>query len=145
MQIHRSSFPVNNLDLENPAVLIQLEQVDMTKGKNVVIGDPRPEKDAKSTPSRKVVMEKLPDGEETFTITIGGSMMGSHARKAKGSTSACDDEKRMSTAADWRQAVRPPPSRLDHRGGHEQATRRHGQTAPRADQITTRDSQTAPS
>jgi hypothetical protein len=53
MQIHRSSFPVNNLDLENPAVLIQLEQVDMTKGKNVVIGDPRPEKDAKSTPSRK--------------------------------------------------------------------------------------------
>jgi hypothetical protein len=46
--------------LENHVVLIWSDQADTTKGKNVVIVDPRPEKDAKSTPSRKVVMEKLP-------------------------------------------------------------------------------------
>jgi hypothetical protein len=46
--------------LENHVVLIWSDQADTTKGKNVVIVDPRPEKDAESTPSRKVVMEKLP-------------------------------------------------------------------------------------
>jgi hypothetical protein len=72
MQIDRSLFSVNKLDLENPVVLIWLEQADMTKGKNVVIDDPRPENDAGLTPARKVVMEKLPDGEEIITIAIRG-------------------------------------------------------------------------
>jgi hypothetical protein len=76
MQINRSPFPINKLDLEN-----------------VVIGDPRLENDARLTPSRKVVMEKLPDGEETITITIRGSTTGGHERKAEGSTSAHDDGK----------------------------------------------------
>jgi hypothetical protein len=70
MQIDRSPFPVNKLDLVNPAVLVWPEQGDTTKVKNKVIGDPRPEEDIKSTPSCKVVMEKLPNGEETITITI---------------------------------------------------------------------------
>jgi hypothetical protein len=100
MQIDQSPLSINKLDLENPAILIWSEQADTTKGKNVVIGDPRPEEDTKSTPSRKVVMEKLPDGEETITITIRGSTTGSHERKAKGSTSACDDGRRNPTAAD---------------------------------------------
>jgi hypothetical protein len=100
MQIDQSSFPVNKLDLENPAILIRPEQADTTKGKNVVIGDPRPENDVGPTPSRKVVMEKLPDGEETITITIRGSTMGSHERKAEGSTLARDDGKRKPTATD---------------------------------------------
>jgi hypothetical protein len=76
MQIDRSPFSFNKLDLENPAVLIWLKQADMPKGKNAVIDDPRPKNDAGLTPSRKVVMEKLPDGEETITITIRGSRAG---------------------------------------------------------------------
>jgi hypothetical protein len=80
MQTDRSPFPVNKLDLQNLVVLIRPKQADTTKGKNVVIGDPRLEEDAKSTPSCKVVMEKLPDGEEAITITIRGSTMGSHER-----------------------------------------------------------------
>jgi hypothetical protein len=83
MQIDQSPFPVNKLDLENPAVLFWPEQADTTKGKNVVIGDPRLLRDVKSTPSRKVVVEKLPDGEETITITVMGSTMGSHIGKTK--------------------------------------------------------------
>jgi hypothetical protein len=63
------------------------------KGKNVVIGDPRLEKNVESIPYRIVVVEKLPDGEETITITIRGSTMGSHEGKVEGSTSAHDDGK----------------------------------------------------
>jgi hypothetical protein len=100
MQIDQSPFSVNKLDMENPAVLIRSEQADMMKGKNVVIGDPIPERDAESTPSRRVVVEKIPNGEETITITIRGSMTGIHIGKVEGSTSAHDDEKREPTAAD---------------------------------------------
>jgi hypothetical protein len=54
MQIDWSLFPVNKLDLENPAILIWPKQADTAKGKNVVIDDPRLEGDAKSTQSCKV-------------------------------------------------------------------------------------------
>jgi hypothetical protein len=100
MQVDWNPFPVNKLDLENPAVLIRPEQADTTKGKNLVVGDPRLENDTGPTPSRKVVMEKLLDGEETITITIRGSTTGSHERKDKGSTSARNDIKQKSTVAD---------------------------------------------
>jgi hypothetical protein len=106
MQVDQSLFLVNKLDLENPAVLIQPEQVDTTKGKNVVIDDPRPESDVGPTPCRKVVVEKLSDGEKTIMITIRGSMMGIHERKAKASTSARDDGKRRATPANSEQAAR---------------------------------------
>jgi hypothetical protein len=102
MQIDQSLFSVNKLDLENPAVLIYLEQADTTKGKNVVISEPRPERDGESTSSRKVVMEKLPNGEEIITITIRGSMMGSRIGKAKGSTLACDYGKQELNATNQR-------------------------------------------
>jgi hypothetical protein len=100
MQVDRSLFLINKLDLENLAVLILPEQADMTKGKNVVIDDPRPENDVGLTPSHNVVMEKLPDGEDTITITIRDSTMDSHERKAKGKISARDDKKQKPTAAD---------------------------------------------
>jgi hypothetical protein len=88
----------------------------------VVIGDPRPLKDVKSTPSHKVVVEKLPDGEETITITIRGSTVSSHAGKTKGSASARNNGKRKPTTADQKQAVRPPLGRSDHHSGPPQAT-----------------------
>jgi hypothetical protein len=93
MQIDRRPFPVNKLDLENPAVLIQSKQADTMRGKNVVIGEPTSERDAELTPSSEVVMEKLPDGEKMITITIRGSTMGTRAGKAEGSTLAHNDGK----------------------------------------------------
>jgi hypothetical protein len=100
MQVDRSPFPVNKLDMENLAVLIQPEQAHTIKGKNVVVGGPRLENDVGPAPSHKVVMEKLPDGKETIMITIRGSMMGSDKGKAEGSTSTHDDGKWKPTAAD---------------------------------------------
>jgi hypothetical protein len=121
MQIHRSPFHVNKLDMENPIVLIQPEQADTTKRKSVVTGEPRPERDGEST-SHKVVMEKLPDGEEMITITIRGSTTGSRTGKAEGLNLAHDDGKQEPNAMNQRQAIQPPPGRLDHHGGPPQAT-----------------------
>jgi hypothetical protein len=45
--------------MENLVVLIWPEQADMTKGKNMVIGDPRLENDVGLTPSHKVVMRSF--------------------------------------------------------------------------------------
>jgi hypothetical protein len=142
MQIDRSLFLVNKLDLENPTVLIWLEQADMTKGKNVIIGNPRLEEDAESTPSRKVVMEKLLDGEETITITIRGSTTGDHERKAEGSTLIRNDGRRKPTASDQEQAVQSPSGRSDHHDRLEQVTSCSGQSATRSGQAA-RDGQTA--
>jgi hypothetical protein len=82
--------------------------ITMMKGKNVVISDARLEKDGESTSSRKVVMEKLLDGEETITITVKRSMTGHHERKAEGLTSAREDRKWKLTTTNQEQAVRPP-------------------------------------
>ena len=99
MQIDRQPFPINKLDLENHAVLIWPEQADAAKGKNVVIGDPGPEKKVRVVTSQKVVIEKLRDGEETITITVTGSTSGGNVRKAEEkSTSACGKTKRRQNA-----------------------------------------------
>jgi hypothetical protein len=91
--------------LENPAILIWPVHADTTKGKNVVIGDPRSKKDVESTPSRKVVVEKQLDGDETITITIGGYTAGCHAGKAKASTLALKNEKREPATPEQKQVV----------------------------------------
>ena len=44
MQIDQNSFPVHMLELNNSKVLVRPSQAESTKGKNVVIGDERPEK-----------------------------------------------------------------------------------------------------
>jgi hypothetical protein len=134
-QIDWSPFLVNKLDLENPAVLIRLVQAYTTKGKNVVIGDPRPEEDAKSTPSHTVVMEKLPIGEETITITIRGSTQTTIRGRSKGQI-------RLTTTESGSQPPLTRSRQLDHHGGPDQATQSHGQTTPRADQIASRDGPT---
>ena len=44
MQIDQNPFPVHMLELNNPKVLVRPSQAESTKGKNIVIGDERPEK-----------------------------------------------------------------------------------------------------
>ena len=44
MQIDQNPFPVHMLELNNPKVLVRLSQAESTKGKNIAIGDERPEK-----------------------------------------------------------------------------------------------------
>ena len=56
MQIDQTPFPVHMLELSNTKVLVRPSQAESTKGKNVVIGDERPEKKLTS---------KIPQGAKT--------------------------------------------------------------------------------
>ena len=57
MQIDQTPFPVHMLELSNPKVLVRPSQAESTKGKNVVIGDERPE---------KKLTQEIPQGAKTL-------------------------------------------------------------------------------
>jgi len=44
MQIDQNPFPVHTIELANPKVLIRPHQAKSAKGKNVIVGEERPEK-----------------------------------------------------------------------------------------------------
>ena len=75
MQIDKAPFPIHTLELNNPKVLIQ-GQAEGAKGKNVVIGDPRPMNVNDKILAREVVKEKTSDGEQTLKITIRAPRLG---------------------------------------------------------------------
>ena len=74
---------MNKLGLENPKILIQPKNADTTKGKNVLTGEPHVAKVDAKAPSRKVEVEKSPDGKESLKITVRGPNSGGRAAKIK--------------------------------------------------------------
>jgi hypothetical protein len=43
MQVDKAPFPINTMDLQQPKVLVWPHQAEETKGKNVVIGEAKPD------------------------------------------------------------------------------------------------------
>ena len=74
-----TSFPVHTLELNNPKVLLQLEQAKGAQEKNVVIGDPRPMNANDKILAREVVAEKTPDGKPTLRIFVSAPKPGGQA------------------------------------------------------------------
>ena len=72
----KTSFPVHTLELNNPKVLLQLEQAKGAQEKNVVIGDPRPMNANDKILAREVVAEKTPDGKPTLRIFVNAPKPG---------------------------------------------------------------------
>jgi hypothetical protein len=72
MQVDKAPFPINTMDLQQPKVLVRPHQTGATKGKNVVIGEAKPDLRGKEL-VRKVEYEKTPDGKETFKVTMSAS------------------------------------------------------------------------
>ena len=72
----KASFPVHTIDLDNVKVLIRPEQAEGAKGKNVIIGEPRPKNINDKIQAREVTMEKTPDGKESLKITVKTSRLG---------------------------------------------------------------------
>jgi hypothetical protein len=70
--VDKTSFPINTMDLQQPKVLVRPHQAEATKGKNVVIGEAKPDLRGKEL-VRKVEYEKPPDGKETFKVTVSAS------------------------------------------------------------------------
>jgi hypothetical protein len=60
------------MDLQQPKVLVRPHQAEATKGKNVVIGEAKPDLRGKEL-VHKVEYEKTPNGKETFKITVSAS------------------------------------------------------------------------
>ena len=72
----KASFPVHTIDLNNVKVLIRPEQAEGAKGKNIIIGEPRPKNINDKIQAREVTMEKTPDGKESLKITVKASIPG---------------------------------------------------------------------
>jgi hypothetical protein len=79
MQVGKTPFPINTMDLKQPKVLIRLHQAEATKGKNVVVGEAKPDLRGKEIVC-KVEYEKTPYGKETFNITVRASGHGGKDR-----------------------------------------------------------------
>jgi hypothetical protein len=60
------------MKLQQPKVLVRPHQAEATKGKNVMVGEAKPDLRGKEL-TRKVAYEKTPDGRETFKITVKAS------------------------------------------------------------------------
>ena len=73
MQIDQNPFPIHTLELTNPKVLIRSHQAESAKGKNVVIGEERHEKE--------VLQKKTP------RVTAKASTLGGKTRE-KGPTAS---------------------------------------------------------
>jgi hypothetical protein len=68
--VDKNHFLVNTIDLQNSKVLIQPEQAETAKGKNVVISEKCTITVDEKISSREVVVEKTADGKESLKITI---------------------------------------------------------------------------
>jgi len=76
MQIDNNSFPVHTVELQNPKVLIRPNQAESTKGKNVIIGEPRSEQ-------VKKVAEKKSLEASLENSTLGGQKQKKGARSVQ--------------------------------------------------------------
>jgi hypothetical protein len=78
-QVEKYPFPINTMELQQPKVLVRPHKVEATKGKNVVVGEAKPDLRGKEL-TREVAYVKTPDGKETFKITVKASGLGGKGR-----------------------------------------------------------------
>ena len=80
MQIDKVPFPLHTLELNNLKILTWPDQAEGAKGKNVVIGDPKPMNANDKILAREVIKEKTDDGKDTLKITIRAPRFGGQGR-----------------------------------------------------------------
>ena len=88
MKIDKALFPVHTIDLKNAKVLIQPDQAEGAKGKNVIIGDDRPLTVDNKILAREVIQEKTPDGKKNLRIILKPRMLGGQEDSSSGDRSA---------------------------------------------------------
>jgi hypothetical protein len=71
MQVDKSPFPMDMVEVGAPAILIHLKQADKAQGKNVIIGEPHAALNVEKNSGRKLVLEKDDDGKNNLKITAG--------------------------------------------------------------------------
>jgi len=74
--VDKTPFPVHTLELNNSKILLGPEQAEGAKGKNAVIGDPRPINANDKILAREVVADNTPDGKPTLRIIVNAPKPG---------------------------------------------------------------------
>jgi hypothetical protein len=59
MKVDKQPFPINTMELQQPKVLVRSHQAKATKGKNVMVGEAKPDLRGKEL-TREVAYEKNP-------------------------------------------------------------------------------------
>jgi hypothetical protein len=59
MQVDKQPFPINTMELQQPKVLVRPHQAKTTKGKNMMVGEAKPDLRGKEL-TREVAYEKKP-------------------------------------------------------------------------------------
>src|SRR5438132_1187098 len=85
MQIDKQPFSMNTLRLEGKKVLIQPEVARSANKNNVIVGEPRNNKESNKVLRRAIVLGKQPDGKEMLKITIKNPTLGGQAQAREGS------------------------------------------------------------
>ena len=88
MKIDKTSFHVHTIDLNNAKVLIRLDQSEVAKGKNVIIGDDRPLTIDNKILAWEVVQEKALDGKKNLRIILKPRMLRGQQGSSSGDQSA---------------------------------------------------------
>ena len=76
MQVDKQPFPMNTMDLEGKKLLIRPEVAESANKANVIVGEPRKDKEDNRVLGRQVVLDKQPDGKEVIKITIKNPTLG---------------------------------------------------------------------
>ena len=67
---------MNTMNLEWKKLLIRLEVAESANKANVIVGEPRKDKEGDKVLGRQVVLDKQPCGKETIKITIKNPTLG---------------------------------------------------------------------
>ena len=67
---------MNTMDLEGKKLLIRSEVAESANKANIIIGEPRKDKEGITVLGRHVVLDKQPDGKEVIKITIKNPTLG---------------------------------------------------------------------
>jgi hypothetical protein len=70
MQVDNDLFPVSAIDLQDVKVLVRPERAELTKGKNVIIGEEMPKSYENKIWSREVMLEKDVDDKDILKIIV---------------------------------------------------------------------------
>src|SRR3954463_6481083 len=67
---------MNTMDLEGKKLLIRPEVAESANKANIIVGEPRKDKEGSTLLGRHVVLDKQPDGKEVIKITIKSPTLG---------------------------------------------------------------------
>ena len=80
MQVDKHPFPMNTMELEGKKLLIRPKVAESANKANIIVGEPRKDKEGNTVVGRHVALDKQPDGKEVIKITVKNPTLGGKHR-----------------------------------------------------------------